>query len=296
MARHYTYALTNTFDLIEIPAPAIDMTTGQQRFGASGSYVSGGGYVRRSQFGGQVLNASWNNLSIKDMNRLHTLNEGGIFYWDNPMARSNPIPPWLARHGNLDALFPGASGYSTSTYLLDRFPGITIETWATTLNHYRTYPRPISMPKYTFNNVTASNAILTSFIVPEGFEAHVWAVGESTGTARLRVGNFSQAVIPLNTVNSAGAELPTEYWSGSPSAVLPAERFTIVAEGTGTLSLANIQVRVQPVGTPVDTSYSPGLGNTGLEFTEEGLQLVQHSAALDMQSATATWMETGWWK
>src|SRR5690625_8045545 len=109
---------------LTIPAPAIDMTATAQRFGSSGPYVSGGGYVRRSRFGAQVLEVSWNNLNADDTNLLLTLNESGEFYWDNPMEHRNASLTWLANNAYIDNLEQGYLEYYTLTYTLERFPKI----------------------------------------------------------------------------------------------------------------------------------------------------------------------------
>src|SRR5699024_4386236 len=100
--------------------------------------------------------------------------------------------------------------------------------------------------------------------------------------------------IPINTPIGYNSGYPTNYTDISVGAnTTPWLSIT----GIGTLTLQSIQLRVVPDGAPEETlTYSPGLGNSGMEFTEEGLQLVQHSAALDLQTAAATWVETGWWK
>ncbi len=291
MARHYLEAISLDGSAYKhrIPAPSIDMTTGRQRFGASGNYVSGGGYVRRSQHGAQRLEVSWNNLDTDGTNRLLQLEESGPFVWDNPMARRNVALPWMGSHGSLDIYQPGAYGYSTATYL---FQGEGIEydgVYTDITNWFTRYP--YSNAKYVIDSPRIDNLGAHIFLVPKGFEARVWAVGEATGNARIVMIGQHGTDVPWNWAASPGG-YPTDY------VTLPEEGvhyYTIA--GAGELTLVSLQIRIVPVGAPEEPlTYSPGLGNSGMEFTEEGLQLVQHSAALDMQSAAATWLETGWWK
>ena len=289
MARHYLGAISVIGVPLTIPAPAIDMTATAQRFGSSGSYVSGGGYVRRSRFGAQVLEVSWNNLNADDTNLLLTLNESGEFYWDNPMAHRNATLPWLANHVYIDDLVPGYLGYSTLTYTLEKFPNISPPRFKQLSGAYIGYPGRFFATQYDVS-VGSTQTLLQRLFVPEGYVARVWAVGSATGTVQLRCYNKT---LPLNTPTTNLTEYPTQY----EDVVSPSPRVLLYVQGTGELTLQSIQIRIVPEGAPVEPlTFSPGLGNSGMEFTEEGLQLVQHSAALDMQSATATWMETGWWK
>ena len=300
MARHYLTAVgAELTSIYEIPAPAVDMVSNQTRFGTSGIYVSGGGYVRRSQFGAQTLSVSWNNLNSEDIAVLRNLNEGGIFVWDNPLARSNVVLPWLARHGDLGQGSSGMFGYSTQTYLLSRFPKITNPEFALLSGSYSGYPGLSYATKYTVNSGGISPRI-GLFVLPEGYRVQAWAVGETTGLTRISItkylGPVETAIVPFNMPTTDNTELPTDYStltnSGNGTALVQ-----LTVGGEGELTLQSLQLRVEPIGSPEEPlTYSPGLGNSGMEFTEEGLSIVQHSAALDMQSATATWMETGWWK
>ena len=293
MARHYLGA-ASALGLglgvpLTIPAPAIDMATTVQRFGSSGSYVSGGGYVRRSQFGAQVLEVSWNNLNADDTNLLLTLNEWGEFIWDNPMAHRNVALPWLANHVYVDDVLPGVLGTSALTYTLGKFPNISPPRFKQLSGGYIGYPGRFFATQYDVS-VGSTQTALQYIYIPDGYVARVWAVGSATGNVRLRLYNKT---LPLNTPTTSLTEYPTQY----EDVVMPHNHQPLVIQGTGELTLQSIQIRIVPEGAPVEPlTYSPGLGNSGMEFTEEGLQLVQHSAALDMQSATATWMETGWWK
>lgn len=294
LARHYLTAVSvsspATSMVYEIPAPAVDMVSNQSRFGTSSTYVSGGGYVRRSQFGAQTLNVSWNNLNSEDIAALRNLNEAGMFAWDNPMARSNPALPWLARHGNMDETSPGSLGFSTQTYTLGRLPRVSAGRAVNLFGSYIGYPgRSIAM-KYTLNSLYHA---LGLFTIPEGYQVRAWAVGETTGTAAIQF-TTSTDVIPFNKPTTHNTDLPTDYVIFASNAV-PVWVYGLT--GSGEMTLQSLQLRVEPIGSPEEPlTYKPGLGNSGMEFTEEGLSIVQHSAALDMQSATATWMETGWWK
>lgn len=288
MARHILRVRSSLGGVVSIPAPAVDMVSNQTRFGASGTYVSGGGYVRRTTHGGQVLNVSWNNLRAEDIVPLRVLDEGGVFWWDNPFAHPNLAPPWLGTHVFLDELAQGYLGVGARSYLLDKFDGIENPRFAQLSGQYIGYGAAYAV---AYDVDRTGGAILQLPPIPLGYEYRVWAVGSATGNARLILNNTT---IPLGTPTSYGVELPTNYYSTV--VTNPRATYGVQIVGTGTLTLASLQIRVVPAGSPVDLTYSPGLGNTGMEFSEEGLSLVQHSAALDQQSATATWIETGWWK
>ena len=290
MARHYLGAISVLGAPLTIPAPAIDMTSNTNHFGSSGTYVSGGGYVRRSRFGAQVLEVSWNNLNVDDTNLLLALGESGEFIWDNPMAHRNATLPWLANHVYVDDLVPGTLGFSTLTYTLGKFPNISPPRFKQLSGAYIGYPGGMFATQYDVSLGSNTQMPLQPLYIPEGYMARVWAVGSATGTVQLR---FYNKTLPLNTPTTYLTEYPTQY----EDVVMSHNRQSLVIQGTGTLTLQSIQIRIVPEGAPVEPlTYSPGLGNSGMEFTEESLQLVQHSAALDMQSAAATWVETGWWK
>jgi len=262
------------------------MTSNTGHFGSSGLYVSGGGYVRKTRFGAQSLGVSWNNLSTEDTYPLWELAEYGLFRFDNPMAHRNIALPWLANHTYFEDITPNAFGFANRTYTLSKFDHVSEPRTGLLGGFYIGYP-PYYATEYDITGTTN----VYSMVIPDGYVARAWVVGGATGTANIRL---SGQIIPINTPTTYGTEYPTEFRDISViSGVLP----TLTITGTGTLTIQSIQIRIVPEGAPVEPlTYSPGLGNSGMEFTEEGLQLVQHSAALDMQSATATWMETGWWK
>lgn len=287
MANHYVKVLAGLGEHIEIPAPAIDMTSNTSHFGSSGTFVSGGGYVRKSRFGAQTLGVSWNNLSTDDIIRLRTVAESGSFTFDNPMAHRNAVVPWLANHTYLDDLLPNVFGYASRSYTLARFDRMSDPETATLPGSYLGYPG-IWATRYEVGGT--GHTLLYPIVIPDGYVARAWVVGEVTGSVAV---NFANAEIPINTPTDHNTGYPTIYED-----ITPVSGFSpsIMISGAGTLTLQSIQLRVVPEGAPEELlTYSPGLGNSGVEFTEEGLQIVQHSAALDMQSAAATWMETGWW-
>lgn len=295
MARHYSTYYSTTLGWGAIPTPAIDMTSSRRFFGSSGSFVSGGAYVRRSSHGARVINAAWNNMSTNDINRLLILEEAGDFAWDNPMAHRNIATPWLAQHTRTIESNLGISNYSVSGYWLNApntVSGVSDPEFEIVSNYYSGYP--YSIPNQTFclsYDFSSASGKLMSFIVPPNSDVYGWAVGESSGNARLHT---SSGEIAMNTPNGSD-DLPTDYWTRSTDD--SPTSFNLQVAGTGTLKLNSVQIRIVPKGESIGLlEYSPGLGSSDLSFTEDGLQLVQHSAALDMQSATATWMETGWWK
>lgn len=300
MARFYSEAHTEGGEQVDIPTPAVDMGSSQTRFGSTGSFVSGGAYVRKSVFGSRELSVSWNNLDTYDTAALLRLSEVGPFVWDNPMARANVAPPWLANHGALSEVEHDKLGFSRGAYLIEG-EGIssdgTVKEVVNSFTGYPTFGGRTRGIEYMFDSVT--RAPVFSFVVPEGFRASFWCVGGRSGTAslRLRLGGSTSVSNPQTP--SSGSTYPV---SRATTLAGRSGLATVEATGSGELWLSAMRVVVWRVGSgdepsnTADRFYVPGLGNSELEFTEEGLTLVQHSAALDMQSAAATWKETGWWR
>lgn len=302
MARHYLDAYPVDGGKIEIPVPAVDMATGRGRFGSSGSYLSGGAYVRKSLYGARNFNVSWNNLNTDGMNRILQLEEAGSFVWDNPMAYRNVALPWLANHGNVQ----GSVNFlgTTQNYII-KSPSITEASINSIAGAFDGYPQESGNRtptiRYRINRYESTD--LMYFVLPEGYDCYVWVVGQSVPSGpnitirRADNTGGSTIVVPQSPTNNT---LPTAATQVTFGAELLKIRLTGSGGGDESfryLDLSSIQIRIVPQGQPVGPlTYSPGLGTSALEFTEEGIDIVQHSAALDMQSATATWLETGWWK
>jgi len=302
LARHYLDAYPVDGGKIEIPVPAVDMATGRGRFGSSGSYLSGGAYVRKSLYGARNFNVSWNNLDTDGTNRLLQLEESGPFVWDNPMAYKNVALPWLANHGNVQG---SVNFLGTTQYYMVKSHSITEASINTIAGAFDGYPQENDnrTPTIRYRTEPYESTDLMYFVLPEGYDCYVWVVGQSVSSGpritilRADGAGGASTARPQSPTNNTLPTVATQVTTGKGLLKIRITGSGVSDESHRYLDLSSIQIRIVPQGQPVGPlTYSPGLGTSALEFTEEGLQLVQHSAALDMQTATATWLETGWWK
>src|SRR5690625_8047796 len=152
LARHYMQVMVGN-EVMEIPAPAVDITSGTDRFSTSGQYLSGGAYVRRSRFGARHGEVSWNNLNSQDVYLLHKFEEAVIanvnhFMFVDPFGHGNIMPQWLSNH-NMKIL-PGGGFVK----------GYSLVPVSSMLQHYE-------VPENTNRHY--------DFFIPSGYVWYLWA-------------------------------------------------------------------------------------------------------------------------
>jgi len=152
LARHYMQVMVGN-EVMEIPAPAVDITSGTDRFSTSGQYLSGGAYVRRSRFGARHVEVSWNNLNSQDVYLLHKFEEAVIandnqFMFVDPFGHGNIMPQWLSNH-NMKIL-PGGGFVK----------GYSLVPVSSMLQHYE-------VPENTNGHY--------DFFIPSGYVGYLWA-------------------------------------------------------------------------------------------------------------------------
>src|SRR5690625_3229397 len=140
-------------EVMEIPAPAVDITSGTDRCSTSGQYLSGGAYVRRSRFGARHVEVSWNNLNSQDVYLLHKFEEAVIandnqFMFVDPFGHGNIMPQWLSNH-NMKIL-PGGGFVK----------GYSLVPVSSMLQHYE-------VPENTNGHY--------DFFIPSGYVGYLWA-------------------------------------------------------------------------------------------------------------------------
>lgn len=289
MARHYLPAATESGYVFDIPAPAIDLGTSTQNFGSTGVYVSGGAYTRRTQFGARTYSVSWNYLDDSDIQNLINLFNAGKFYWNSPLHYKNIAPPWMsyplgAAPENIDFTedYSLIRGYEPVVGESEDAPSLADVYTHTAEGKWLGY-------RYEFTDtLDTSSTRRFTFYVPQGLEAHVYLIGDN-----LQYLNILLDDVPVVWDSSVDA-------TPVPDVVGPGVHTLQASPSAGDGDVATLvytSISLVESGTPPEPTftYNTPRGVSALNFTEEGLQIIQHSAALDKQSATATWNEVGWW-
>lgn len=87
-----------------VPCPSIEMPSGTQKWGASGQFLNGGAYVRRSITGARVFEMNWPMKHQSELDTIESFFEGaygpGPFYVVEPGSMEyNMFPAWMAAPG-----------------------------------------------------------------------------------------------------------------------------------------------------------------------------------------------------
>lgn len=258
-----------------IPCPAIDADLSKAGWAATGRYLNGGGWVRRSATAGKVYRFSWNLTTQAELRKFLDYADGlygqGPFYFIDPFATENVLPAYWAS--------PRLAALDAPPLVIDQRPEL-VDT------PENTYGYPTKSAVYTFD---ADDEFAELWIpIPEGYSLHVGVHGSATGDAGVRVTPQDSTPTTPALLGVTTPELTNHVVSGVRSA-------TLSVAGTGTLTLAGVVAALLPDGQPAPTGYFPsGQGHSGCDF-ENYPSVNGYSAALDKVGATATLIEVGAW-
>jgi hypothetical protein len=264
---------------IAINYPGSKMATGI----ASGSFLSGGSFVRHSVSGHKEFSLTWNPSSRDDIRAITDYADGlfgpGPFYWLDPFAwDKNLLPQYFA--SPFQGIYDGPiwSGAPTRP--------VTSITPANTLLY------PVESATYTVSS-TVNNSVYIP--IPNGYTAWVGVHG-STGTG----GNVT--VTPYTTATAAAAATPLTMQTVTDPVLFSASfngsayvGIQIGLAGTGTVTLSGLMVQILPTGvTPNPGNFVSGQGHSGLGFKTLPT-LSQLSTAYDRVSIIVDFTEIGVW-
>jgi hypothetical protein len=250
---------------------------------ASGSFLSGGAFVRNSVSGHKEFSVTWNPSSRDDIRTITDYADGlygpGPFYWLDPFAwDKNLLPQYYA--SPFQGIYDGPiwSGAPTRP--------VTSITPANGLLY------PTESATYTVSP-SINNSVYVP--IPPGFTAWVGVHGSSGG------GNL--AVTPyMGPTNAAAAVAVTMQTVTDPV------RFSASFDGSSyvgillnlqaapnPITLSGVMVQVLPTGiTPAQGAFISGQGHSGLSFKTLP-NLSQISTGFDRVSIIADFVETGAW-
>lgn len=261
-----------------IPCPAIDADVSKVGWSASGRFINGGGYVRRSATAGKVYQFSWNVMPRAELRKFTDYADGlygpGPFYFIDPFSTENILPQYWAA--------PRLAAEDAPSLVRDKRPEL-VDTPA------NNYGYPTKSAKYVLEAGDSFNSIWLP--VPEGHTLHLGVHGTATGDSRLTATPDGGSPVDLEMLPEDSAVL-TDHSVVGPTGVTLSGR---LGADPGVLTLSGIVAALVPNGQSAPTGNFPsGQGHSGCDFTEHPKE-TGYSAALDKIGATATLMEVGGW-
>lgn len=256
-----------------LPAPDENVTINTEGWGASGTYLSGGGYVRTSANRHKTYAFAWTEIDGEDLLDISDFYDGlygdGPFFFALPGTYRNILPQsWATpRLACLDAP-PLVEGIQ---------------------------PRALAAPQSSRGFPTASaiyNIIGTDdrrqvlpIYVPEDMVLHLGVRGSFSGTARIeyKVDGTANTLSPVS-----GDDLTNAF-------VLGPAKVELSLQGEGTASINAMTAALRATFTPPAGRFVSGQGHSGVKFPENGLSKTLVSASRDRWNAALTVKEVGQW-
>jgi hypothetical protein len=268
-----------------IAAPRVDIAVSRSGMASATRFQNGGVSVRRSKVAARGYELSWENKPRAVIQPILDYGDGiygdGPFYYCSPFAMaSNPLPSYIASP---------SQNYYDGPFLVDETRPL-IEDNGSSLNGF-----PVESAIYT---VTSTSSVPEVYIpIPPTYVAHIGAHGAVlSGDASVVIREYvtTEGGVPANlTLLNKSAPFVNTTVSGS---VARGVSISLASTSSGTIRLDGIIMQILPAGeTPNLHGFMAGQGQTGMDFTDFP-ELSEYSAALDLNSVTASLVETEAWK
>lgn len=262
-----------------IASPERDADMTMEGWQATGTYLNGGGWGRKSTHGHSTFTFAWTNKTSEQLDVINQYASGvhgdGLIYFLDPFAAEHNLFPsyWAAPR-------LGASGGPNLAGSGEDAPTLTAS-----VSNTQGYPGQSAV--YTLDG---SETPATLWIpVPDGYTIHIGAHGAQTGTAYVTVTPDGSSAANLTMLGN-DTTTRTNYTHSATSA----DGVTIAFDGTGTLTLAGLIAQIRPTGTSVPAGgFLAGLGNSGCIMSHP--RRTGSNAALDQASLVARLREVGAW-
>lgn len=266
-----------------IACPQVDRPSTSLKWSASGGYLNGGAFVKRSLSGARNYEMDFGLRSRDDARKITDFYDGvwgpGPFYWVDPMTTDKNVFPqnWAT---------PSLGAYDGTPLLGNGTRPVLAPTAANTRE------LPPESAVYTGVNQVDAAAHKVWIPIPDGYSLRVWGWGSVTGTVVVRATRTDGVnnTIPLNAPGLVGAPIGLTV-VGSPTV----KGIHVLVRGIGNLTLTSLQAVYFQTGkaAPAYPGFISGQGHSGCEFTD--FEQSDYSAAMDKVGITATLTEVGQW-
>lgn len=256
-----------------IKAPDESVTINTEGWGATGTYLSGGAYVRTSANRHKTYAFAWTEIDEDDLLTISDFYDGlhgdGPFFFALPGTYRNILPQsWATpRLACLDAppLVENAQPRALAAPQTDRgFP-----TASAVYNIIGTDDRRQVLPIY----------------IPEDMVLHLGVRGSFSGTAHIeyKVDGEARTLAPVS-----GNDLTNSF-------VLGPAKVELSLQGEGTASINAMTAALRATFTPPAGRFVSGQGHSGVKFPENGMSKTLISATRNRWNAALTAKEVGQW-
>lgn len=254
---------------VPAPSPGVGRSLSSWRVG--GKFLNGGSWSKSSATGARTVSLTWPVMTSEKVRKIRAFLEGtygsGPFYYSDPFAEStNAAPAWLAAPWLACADAPSLRGK------------IVRPTKVTTPAN--TYDYPSYGAQYS---TLGAGEVKVKLPVPDGYTAHIGVHGTATGSSAMEVNGSAVTLLGVTTGTLTNTTVAGPGWV----------EFRL--NGTGTITLYGIVVRILPTGVAAPTGpFVPGEGHGGLALSEDP-QITGYSSAQDRQAITASFEEVEAW-
>mgnify|MGYP005813009535 CR=1 FL=1 len=258
-----------------IPAPAINMPTGQQGYEQRFDYLNGAADVAQSKAAHREYEMSWSMQANMNIDMIVAYKSGVYgpppYYYLDPAAMAHNVAPMASWAHAALACYDGPNLAGI---------GATRPTVATTASNTQAYP--IESALYTLTGTETVRKLLIP--IPSGYTLYLGAHGTQTGTARVSYKPAGGSVTALTLLGHNVTTLTNATVSG----VAYAE---VYLTGAGTLTLSSLIAQILPTGSAAPTGkWRTGRGTWGLKF-DGPIEDVLYSAALDRRNVSCKMIE-----
>lgn len=272
-----------------VRAPKVDYDASKAGWdGGVTQFLNGGAYVRRSVTSHKLYNMSWGNMSRDEIREINDYADGvhgtGPIYFIDPFAMDKNLLPQYWATPRL-ALYDAPMLNGGTRFSAIAFPEI--------LTNALGYPSVAMQYTIDSSSVVVDKRPSVYIPIPAGhtlwFGAH--GVEQASATSPLTVtsdNGVTQRVAVLSVFTNE--RFSNSYVGGTNSGI------TISLGANGTAVLSGMMAQVLPTGMlPTSGGFISGQGHAGVRFaTNPTLQ--QYSAAMDMASLTAQFVEDETWR
>jgi len=270
-----------------IKAPAVGYDSSKFGWETRNRYLTGGNFVRRSIAAAKEYSLSWNLTAREDLRPVQDYADGiyglGPIYYCDPFAMdANMLPTFIAA--------PFQGGHDAPGFYYPDVAGgrpLLVNTSANNLGY------PIKSAQYNFST-TITDVPEYYIPIPPNYTAHVGVHGNNvTGTAAVGVRRYTTGVgFSGSQAIATQTVLDTTRFSAMFTDIAG---ISLVASGTGSITLSGIMVQLLPNGyTPPTGGFISGQGTSGSSFVSQP-SLVQQSAVLDKVGLSCVLVETEGW-
>lgn len=213
-----------------VKAPSINMVRGVEKFGSSGTYTNGGGYVLGSAGSHENYDLSWSLTDSEDIDLVQMYYSGiygsGLIYWSDPfVSHRNALPlGWSA---------PGLGAADAPTLFVGRKPTL-VKTAANSIG------LPVDTAVYVGSIGMQHREIWVP--VPEGHSVAIGVIGSATGNGSVQYKKDNGTWVALPFLAASTTTTVNSFLEGLGGGVSLRVQIT-----TGTISLAALTVKVYKV-------------------------------------------------